>query len=140
MTSTRSSLTGISLVPTLHFASGSNTPTHRSSVSSPPPYSCPSPDPRQIPLEPSAEPNSQIHNRDDRVSIAEASVYTIHTYGLKEFAYVFINSHADNPKVTPVIYRGENTTGTVRLPQCRMQGVESINAVVRRLFSWDTCD
>jgi hypothetical protein len=77
----------------------------------------------------------QVHDRGNHVSTTGGSVYTIHTYGLKEYAYVFINSHADSPQDTPVIYRGEETTGTVRLPQRSLQEVQSIIVVVRRLLA-----
>lgn len=133
MSSTRDSLSSISFVPTLQFASGSVAPLHRSSVS-PPPYSSPNPAPGQILLEPSADQNSQVHDGDNHVSTPEGPVSTIHTYGLKEYAYVFINSHADRPQDTPVIYRGEKTTGTVQLPQRHLQDVQSIIVEVRRLI------
>ena len=134
MTSTHSSLVSISHVPTLQFASGSMAPLHRSSFFSPPLHSYPNPAPRQIPLEPSADQNSHVHDRDNHVSTAGDPVYTIHTYCLKEYAYVFINSHADSPQDIPVIYRGEETTGTVQLPQRCLQEVQSIIVVVRRLI------
>lgn len=132
MTSSYSSSASIPLVP-LQFASNSAAPLHRSSVLSPPPYRHLKPAPRKS-LEPSADQNSQVHDRDNHASTAGGPVHTIHTYGLKEYAYVFINSRADSPQDTPVIYQGEETTGTVQLPQRRLQEVQSIIVVVRRLL------
>lgn len=76
--------------------------------------------------------NSQAHGRDNHAtSTKKGFVYTVHTYGLKDYAYVFVNSHADNPQDTPVIY-GEETTGVVQFPQCRLQEVQNIIVEVRR--------
>ncbi|KAI9451461.1 hypothetical protein BJY52DRAFT_1297612 [Lactarius psammicola] len=136
MTSTHSSFTSISLVPTLQFASGSTAPPRLSSVVSPPPYSRPNPAPSRRPMEPPADQNPQAHERENHASTAGGPVSTIHTYGLKEYAYVFINSHADSHQDTPMIYRGEETTGTVRLPQRHLQEVLSI-IVVLRVFDSD---
>jgi hypothetical protein len=79
----------------------------------------------------SVDQNSQAHGRDNHASTEGGHVYTVHTYGLKEYAYVLVNSHADDPQDMPVIY-GEETTGTVQLPQCRLQEVQSIIVEVRR--------
>lgn len=82
-------------------------------------------------MEPSADQNPQAHGRNNHASTEGDPVYTVHTYGLKEYAYVFVNSHAGSPEDTPVIY-GEETTGTVRLPLRRLQEVQSIIVEVRR--------
>ncbi|KAI9431410.1 hypothetical protein H4582DRAFT_1966249 [Lactarius indigo] len=134
MTSIHSSQASVSIVPTLHFASRSSAPLHRSSVLSPPPYSRPSPAPRQSPMVPPSDQTQQVHGKDDHSSTTGAR--TTHIYGLKECAYVFINSHANSPEDTPMIYWGEETTGTIQIPQRHLQEVKSI-IVVLRVFESD---
>ena len=91
-------------------------------------------------MERCVDQSSRAQGRDNHaVSTKEGPVYTVHTYGLKEYAYVFINSHADNPQDTPVIY-GEETTGTVQLPQCHLQEVQSIIVEVRQHLVRNDCD
>ncbi|KAH8999895.1 hypothetical protein EDB86DRAFT_618588 [Lactarius hatsudake] len=137
MTSIHSSLASVSLVPTLHFASRSSAPRHRSSVLSPPPYTRPTPAPRQSPMEPPSDQTPQVHDKDDHSSTTGGR--TVHIYGLKEYAYVFINSHADSPLDTPVIYWGEETTGTIQFPQRRLDEVQSI-IIMLRVFDSDPAD
>ena len=122
MTSSYCSSVRISSVPTLQNASGS---LHHPSVVTPSPYYHPTNTAtHQSLMERSADQNNHA------ASTKGGPVYTVHTYGLKEYAYVFVNSHADHPQDTPVIY-GEETTGTVQLPHCRLQEVQSIIVEVR---------
>jgi hypothetical protein len=131
MTSSYRSSVRSSLIPTLQSAAST---LHRSSILSPLPYNNPNTATHQSPMAPAADQNAQVHGGIDHSAGTEGPSYTVHTYCLREYAYVFFNSHADSPQDTPVIYGGEETTGTVQLPRCRLQEVRSIDVVVRRLL------
>jgi hypothetical protein len=131
MTSSYSSSVRSSVIPTLQSAAST---LHRSPILSPPPYNHPNTATHQGTVVPYAGQNAQVHGGIDHSAGTGGPSYTVHAYCLKEYAYVFVNSHADSPQDTPVIYGGEETTGTVQLPRCRLQEVQSIVVVVRRLL------
>ncbi|KAN0134740.1 hypothetical protein V8E53_007525 [Lactarius tabidus] len=132
MTSSYRSSVRSSLIPTLQSAAST---LHRSSILSPLPYNNPNTATHQSPMAPAADQNAQVHGGIDHSAGTEGPSYTVHTYCLREYAYVFFNSHADSPQDTPVIYGGEETTGTVQLPRCRLQEVRSIDVVLRAFDS-----
>ena len=131
MTSSSSSSVINSLIPALpalHFSASS---LHLSSIEcAPPPNTATS----HFPMVPSADQNSQVHCENNRAAGTGSPSYTVHTYHLKDYAYVSVNSRAIRPQDTPVIYGGEKITGTVKLPRYRLQEVQSIVVVVRRLL------
>lgn len=127
MTSSYSSSVRSSVIPTLQSAAST---LHRSPILSPPPYNHPNTATHQGTVVPYAGQNAQVHGGIDHSAGTGGPSYTVHAYCLKEYAYVFVNSHADSPQDTPVIYGGEETTGTVQLPRCRLQEVQSIVVVL----------
>ena len=64
---------------------------------------------------------------------------TIHTYNLKEYAFISINSHAGSTQGAPMVYLGEQVTGSVVFPEYRLHEVRSIVVAVSWLLSWNAC-
>ena len=128
MTSSCSSSVENSLIPALQFSASS---LHLSSIQCAP---HPNTATYHFPMVPSEDQNSQINGENNRAAGTGSPSYTVHTYRLKQYAYVFVNSHANSSQDTPVIFGGKNITGTVQLPRYRLQEVQSIVIVVRRLL------
>ncbi|SRR6266404_3582738 len=61
---------------------------------------------------------------------------TIHTYNLKEYAFVSINSHASYGQDVPLVYGEEETTGSVVFPEYRLREVRRIVVIVSASCSW----
>jgi hypothetical protein len=61
-------------------------------------------------------------------------VYSIHTYNLKEYAFVSINGHASSAQGDPMLYLGEEITGSVVFPECRLHEVRRIVVAVSWLL------
>lgn len=57
-------------------------------------------------------------------------VYSIHTYNLKEYASVSINGHSSSTQGEPLLYLGEEITGSVVFPAYRLHEVRSIVVAV----------
>ncbi len=55
---------------------------------------------------------------------------TVHTYNLKEYAFVSINSHASYGQDVPLVYLGEETTGSIVFPEYRLREVERVVVIV----------
>ncbi|KAI9437277.1 hypothetical protein H4582DRAFT_2058272 [Lactarius indigo] len=109
------------LKTTLHFA-GSGDPLSLSPAIPPPPVTASNSAPRQSPMQHSGGQTSQAHS-----SPAGESPHTTHTYVLKTgYAFVSIQSRAHNGRDTPLMYLGEETTGTVVFPEWHLREVQGI--------------
>ena len=72
---------------------------------------------------------------DDHHARAVAEpVYSIHTYNLQEYAFVSINGHATSTQGEPLLYLGEEITGSVVFPAYRLHEVRSIVVAVSWLL------
>ncbi|KAI9451462.1 hypothetical protein BJY52DRAFT_101044 [Lactarius psammicola] len=61
--------------------------------------------------------NLQVLDGDHHAVTVPQAVDTIHTYNLKEYGLISENSHASNTEDVPLVYLGEETTGSVVFPE-----------------------
>ncbi|KAH9037011.1 hypothetical protein EDB84DRAFT_1577663 [Lactarius hengduanensis] len=102
-------------------------------ISSPPPYIGAGSSTQQSVLSTVGQ-NSEALDSDRHAGVTEA-VYTIHPYDLKEYAFISIKSHASNTQDVPLVYLGEQTTGSVVFPEYRLHEVRRIIVVLRVFIS-----
>ncbi|KAH9020215.1 hypothetical protein EDB85DRAFT_2153196 [Lactarius pseudohatsudake] len=102
-------------------------------ISSPPPYIGAGSSTQQSVLSTVGQ-NSEALDGDRHAGVTEA-VYTIHPYDLKEYAFISIKSHASNTQDVPLVYLGEQTTGSVVFPEYRLHEVRRIIVVLRVFIS-----
>jgi hypothetical protein len=68
-------------------------------------------------------------------AVTEVQVdYSIHTYNMEEYALVSINSLAGSTQGAPLVYLGEQITGTVEFPEHRLHEVQRIVVAVSWLL------
>lgn len=83
--------------------------------------------------------DSDPHPVDGGHQAVMEPAHTIHTYNLKEYAFISINSHAGSTHGVPLVYLGEEATGSVVFPEYRLHEVRRIDVVVSWLLSWNPC-
>ncbi|KAH9165691.1 hypothetical protein EDB89DRAFT_273409 [Lactarius sanguifluus] len=101
-------------------------------ISSPPPYSIGAGSTTQQSVLSTIGQNSETLD-GDRHAVAEV-ICTIHTYDLKEYAFISIKSHASNTQDVPLVYLGEQTTGSVVFPEYRLHELEWLS--LNRIYSY----
>lgn len=82
--------------------------------------------------------NSEAIGGDYRHAVINSEpVYSILTYNLEEYAVISINSLAGSTQGVPLVYSGEEITGSVAFPEYRLHEVRSIVVAVSWLLSWN---
>jgi len=86
------------------------------------------------PGQPAIDPASLIGNQIHDVSLHPDSPPTVHRYTLKsrgrEYAFIFVRSHALNTEDPPLLYFGEDITGCVILSLSDLSDMQSMDVVV----------
>lgn len=110
--------------------------SHRSrpyGISSPPSFVAPG----STPYHPASSTVGQILGVNHH-AVTEP-VYSIHTYNLEEYAFISINGHASSTQGDPMLYLGEDITGSVVFPEYRLREVRSLVVAVSWLLGWNGC-
>ena len=106
-------------------------------ISSPPPYTNPTTEhPVPSTVDRNAEARNGGHHAVTDSEPVQEPVSTIHTYNVKEYAFISINSHAGSTQGVPLVYLGEEATGSVVFPEYRLHEVRSIVVAVSWFLSW----
>ena len=91
-------------------------------------------------MQPAIDPASLIDNQIHDVSLHPDPPPTLHQYTLKsrgrDYAFIFVRSHALNTEDPPLLYFGEDITGYVILSLSDLSDMQSMDVVVSPFPNW----